>query len=59
MKVYLLDEGYEHIPKMRDFNEDSNEEILGNKIFMAREASYPCYCTSRGMNSSYLVYFQP
>ena len=43
MKVHLLNEGYAYIPKMRDFTEDSKEEILGNQGFRAREASYPCY----------------
>ena len=48
-----------HIPKMRDFTEDPKEEISGNQGFQAREASYSCYCASRGRDSSYFVYFQP
>ena len=38
-KVHCLDEGYAHIPQMRDFIEDQKEEILGNQRFRAREAS--------------------
>ena len=30
-KVYLLDEGYAYIPKLRDFTEIPKEEIWGNK----------------------------
>ena len=33
VKVHLLDEFYVYIPKMRDFVEDSKEEILENQIF--------------------------
>ena len=40
VKVHLLDEGYVWVPKRRGFNEDPNEEILGNQRFRAREASY-------------------
>ena len=58
-KVHRLDEGNAYIPKMRDFTKDLKEEILRNQRFRAREASYQCYCTSRGRDSSYLVYFQP
>ena len=29
-KVHCLDEGYAHIPKMRDFIEDPKEKIWGN-----------------------------
>ena len=53
MKVHLLDEGYVYIPKMRDFTEDLREEILENQGFRAKEASYPCYYTPRGRDSSY------
>ena len=28
-KVHRLDDGYAHMPKMRDFTEDSKEEISG------------------------------
>ena len=59
VKVHLHNEGYAHILKMRDFTEDPKEEILGNQRFWAREASYSCYCASRGRDSSYLVSFQP
>ena len=59
VKVYLLNEGYMCIRKMKDFTEDPNEEFSGNQIFQAMEASYPCYYDSRGRNSSYLAYFQP
>ena len=58
-KVHRLDKGYTHKPKKRDFTEDPNEEISRNQKFLAREASYPCYYTSRGRDSSYFVYFQP
>ena len=51
MKVHLLDEGYAWVPKRRGFTEDSKEEISGNQRFWAREASYPCYYTSRGRDS--------
>ena len=57
MKVHLLDEGYVHIPKRRDFTEDQKEEILRNQGFRAKEASYPYYYTSRGRDSSYLGLF--
>ena len=57
MKVYLLDKGYEHIPKMRDFTEYQKEEILGNQGIRAREVSYPCYYDSRGRDSSYFGLF--
>ena len=43
--------------KMRDFTEDPKEEISGNRGFWAREASYPCYYTSRGRDSSYFALF--
>ena len=33
VKVHRLDEFYVYIPKMRDFVEDSKEEISGNQIF--------------------------
>ena len=32
-KVHRLDEGYTCVPKMRDFTEDSNEEIWGKSKF--------------------------
>ena len=57
MKVHRLDEGYTWIPKRRDFVEDPNEVILGNQIFRVREASYPCYYTQIGRDSSYLDLF--
>ena len=57
VKVHLLDEGYAYIPKKRDFTEDSKEEISGNQGFRTREASYSCYYTSRGRDSSYFDLF--
>ena len=57
VKVHLLDEGYAYIPKMRDFIEDPKEEVSGNQIFRAKEASYPCYYASRGRDSPYFGLF--
>ena len=33
-KVHLLEESYEHVPKMRDFTEDPKEEIRGKSNFL-------------------------
>ena len=58
MKVHLLDEGYAWVQKKRrGFTEDPKEEISRNRGFWAREASYPCYCTPRGRDSSYSSLF--
>ena len=35
IKVHRLDEGYAHVPKRRDFTEDTKEEIWGNQRFWA------------------------
>ena len=59
VKVHLLDEGYAYTSKRRDFTEDPNEEISGNQGFRVREASYPCYYTLRGRDSSYSDLFPP
>ena len=32
-KVHLLDEGYAHVPKRRDFTEDPNEKIWEKSKF--------------------------
>ena len=57
MKVHLLKEGYTWIQKMRGFTKDPKEDILRNQRFRVREASYPCYYTSKGRDSSYLGLF--
>ena len=57
VKIHLIDEGYAYILKMKDFIEDSREEISGNQGFQARKASYPCYYASRGRDSSYSSLF--
>ena len=57
MKVYLLDEGYVWVSKIRGFTEDSKEEVSGNQRFRAKEASHLCCYTSRGRDSSYLGLF--
>ena len=59
MKVHLLNERYACVPKRKGFTEDPKEEISGNQGFQAMEASYPCYCTSRGRDSSYFGSFPP
>ena len=41
-----------------NFTEDPKEEISGNQISRAKEASYPCYYASRGRNYFYFGYFQ-
>ena len=56
MKVHLLDEGYEWVPKRRGFAKDLKGEISGNQRFRDREAS-PYYYVSRGRDSSYLRLF--
>ena len=56
-KVHRIDEGYVYIPEKMDFIEDPKEEISGNKRFRVREASYPCFYTSRGRDSFYLGLF--
>ena len=45
------------VPKRRGFTEDPKEEILGNQIFRAREASYLCYYAPRGRDSAYFGLF--
>ena len=57
VKVHLLDESHAYIPKRRDFTEDPKEEISGNQGFRAREASYPCYYSSKGRVLPTLAYF--
>ena len=57
MKVHLLSEGYEYIPKRRDFTGDPNEEVSRNQRFWVGEASYLCYYASRGRDSSYFGLF--
>ena len=56
-KVHLINEGYVYIPKMRDFAKDPKEEISRNQRFRASKASYPCFYTARGRDSSYLGLF--
>ena len=57
VEVHLLCEGYLWVPKMRDFTKYPKEEISGNQRFRVREASYSCYCASRGRDSFYLGLF--
>ena len=45
------------VPKRKDFTENPQEDIYGYKGFRAREASYPCFYTSRGRDSSYVGLF--
>ena len=47
-KVHFLNEGYPHVPKMRDFTKDPNEEIWGNKRFLAYEVflRFPTFSTT-------------
>ena len=35
IKVHRFDEGYEHVPKRKDFTEDPKKEIWGNQRFWA------------------------
>ena len=48
---------YAWVPKMRGFTEDPKEEISGNQIFRAREASYPCYYALGDRDASYFGLF--
>ena len=50
---------YIHTKKMRNFTEDSKDEISRNQRFWAKEASYPCYYASRCGNSSCFGLFPP
>ena len=56
MKVHLLDEGYECVPKRKDFDKDPKEEIQGKSKFSCLggvlETTYLSAYASRGRDSS-------
>ena len=47
-KVHLINKGYAHVQKRRDFTEDPNEEIWGHKRFWAYEVflRFPTFSTT-------------